>query len=515
VPAQSVERDVVSPLELFFDLVFVFAVSQLSHHLLDHLTWRGAAETLVLLIAVFGVWSGTSFEATLLHVGRSQTQWMLLAVMLAGLFMNAAIAHAFETGTAGLGFVIPLLLVQAGRSMLIIVAAPTRMLRGHYARLLGWILATAPLWLGGAMVQAASRLLWWAGAAVIDLVGTWLAHPLPGRVLRSENVGFDADHMIERCRLFLLIALGESVLTSGTALTDAPRTLLTLVTGTCALVTIVALWALHFAASDRLLTRYVAATTDPIFAARRTVNGLLVVVACLIAVAVGNELVISHPHGHVSVALSLLLFGGPLLYLGSQTSYRWAVIGTRSLPRLAGIAALWWWQGGLAQLHTRQVRLVGVTDHPNGPWVVQRAREFSMRREAVRTAEPSAPRFLIRDRDSKFTSAFDDVFASDGIQTIKTPVQAPNANAFAERWVRTVREECLDWMLIWGRCHLERVLDEYVRHYNDERPHRSLALRPPRSIEVRAGSDAVTVAARVRRRDRLDGLVHEYYQVAA
>jgi low temperature requirement protein LtrA len=133
-PVQPVERDAVSPLELFFDLVFVFAVSQLSHHLLEHLSWRGAAETLVLLIAVFGIWSGTSFEATLLNIGRSPTQWMLLAVMLAGLFMNAAIQDAFEAG--GWAFVIPLLAVQAGRSILMVVAAPTRMLREHYARLL-------------------------------------------------------------------------------------------------------------------------------------------------------------------------------------------------------------------------------------------------------------------------------------------------------------------------------------------------------------------------------------------
>jgi putative transposase len=89
------------------------------------------------------------------------------------------------------------------------------------------------------------------------------------------------------------------------------------------------------------------------------------------------------------------------------------------------------------ELHTRRVRLVGVTDHPNGPWVVQRARELSMRREGDRTAGTSAPRFLIRDRDSKFTRAFDDVFTADGIQIIKTPIQAPNANAVAERWVRT------------------------------------------------------------------------------
>jgi low temperature requirement protein LtrA len=337
---------VVSPLELFFDLVFIFAVSQLSHHLLDHLSWRGAAETLILLTAVFGVWSGTSFEATLLNIGRSQAQWMLLAVMLAGLFMNAAIADAFDTG--GWAFVVPLLVIQAGRSILMIVAAPTRMLRQHYTRLLCWILATAPLWITGAVVQAEVRLPWWAGAAVIDLAGTWLAHPVPGRALHSENVEFDADHMIERCRLFLLIALGESVLSSGTALADAPRTLLTLVTGTGALATIVALWALHFAATGRLLDRYVETTTDPILAARRTLNGLLVSVAGLVAVAVGNELVITHPHGQASVALSLLLFGGPLLYLLSQTLYLWAVIGMRSLPRLAGIAALVA-AGGLSQ----------------------------------------------------------------------------------------------------------------------------------------------------------------------
>jgi low temperature requirement protein LtrA len=115
LPAQSLDKDEVSPLKLFFDVVFVFAVAQLSHHLLEHLTWRGAAETLVMLIAVFGVWSYTSFEATLLNVGRSQTQWMLLAVMLVGLFMNAAVEHAFDTG--GWALVVPLLLIQpAARS---------------------------------------------------------------------------------------------------------------------------------------------------------------------------------------------------------------------------------------------------------------------------------------------------------------------------------------------------------------------------------------------------------------
>jgi putative transposase len=165
------------------------------------------------------------------------------------------------------------------------------------------------------------------------------------------------------------------------------------------------------------------------------------------------------------------------------------------------------------ELGTRQVRLAGITRHPGGPWVVQRARELSMKWSQA----TSTPRFLIRDRDSKFTGAFDDVFTSDGTQIITTPIQAPNANAFAERWVRTVREECLDWMLIWGRRHLERVLGEYVRHYNDQRPHRSLQLRPPSRVDLESMPTPTGVAAAVRvgRRDRLGGLVHEYYQAAA
>jgi low temperature requirement protein LtrA len=211
------------------------------------------------------------------------------------------------------------------------------------------ILATAPLWIAGAISGAEDRLLWWAGAAAIDLAGTWLAHPLPGRMLRSQHVDFDANHMLERCRLFLIIALGESVLSSGTAIADASKGLLTVVTGTCALVTIVVLWKLHFVSSGRLMDRYVETTSDPILAARRTVNGLLVSVAGLIAVAVGNELVIAHPHGQTSVALSLVLFGGALLYLLSQTVYLWAVIGTRSWPRLVGLVALTV-AGGLSQL---------------------------------------------------------------------------------------------------------------------------------------------------------------------
>ena len=130
---------------------------------------------------------------------------------------------------------------------------------------------------------------------------------------------------------------------------------------------------------------------------------------------------------------------------------------------------------------------------------------------ADRVCAPHAIRFLIRDRDSKFSRAFDDVFRSEGVEIIRTPYRAPNANAFAERWVGTVRRDCLDWLLITSRRQLERVLRVYVDHYNHERPHRALELRPPELDQLRNRSSVGEIC----RRDRLGGLIHEYYRAAA
>jgi transposase InsO family protein len=160
------------------------------------------------------------------------------------------------------------------------------------------------------------------------------------------------------------------------------------------------------------------------------------------------------------------------------------------------------------ELSTREVHILGVTDHPTGAYVTQVARNF------VGTLDDRGRsiKFLIRDRDTKFTASFDEVFRSEGIRVINTPVRSPRANAFAERWVRTVRTECLDRMLILGRGQLERVLHEYVGHYNRERPHRGINLDVP----APAGPlEARPPAVNVVRNDVLGGLIHEYHPVAA
>jgi transposase InsO family protein len=158
-------------------------------------------------------------------------------------------------------------------------------------------------------------------------------------------------------------------------------------------------------------------------------------------------------------------------------------------------------------LERRMVFLAGVTAHPVGPWVTQQARNL------VATLEDQGcgVRFLVRDRDSKFVGPFDEVMRSVGARVIKTPFRAPRANAFAERFVRTARAECLDWVLIRSDRHAERVLREFVEHYNNERPHRGIHLEVPVAYLT---FPEFTSLDRVQRSDRLGGLVHEY-RVAA
>ncbi len=161
------------------------------------------------------------------------------------------------------------------------------------------------------------------------------------------------------------------------------------------------------------------------------------------------------------------------------------------------------------ELATRRVRLAGITTNPDGPWVTQQARNLLMQLDD----EGVYPRFLVRDRDSKFSREFAEVFRSVGIRVIKAPVRAPKARAHAERWVGSVRRECLDRILILGRRHLQHVLASYIRHYNEHRPHRSLVQRPPLSrlppSQVQAMADIIDLD-RVRRRDLLGGLIREY-----
>lgn len=157
------------------------------------------------------------------------------------------------------------------------------------------------------------------------------------------------------------------------------------------------------------------------------------------------------------------------------------------------------------ELSTRRVHLAGTTSRPDSAWVTQQARNLAFN-ECLEDKQ-----VLLRDRDSKFSGPFDEVFRTEGLAVVKTPIRAPKANAVAERWVGTARRECLDHILIFGRRHLQRVMGAYVEHYNRARPHRGLDLHPPDPLPPTQSGGEV----RVRRRDVLGGLIHEYLRAAA
>ncbi len=158
------------------------------------------------------------------------------------------------------------------------------------------------------------------------------------------------------------------------------------------------------------------------------------------------------------------------------------------------------------EIRTRRVHVLGVTAHPTGAWTAQQARNLLMN-----LGERAGHfKFLVRDRDSKFTAAFDEVLADNGVRIIKTPVRSPRANSFAERYVGTLRRECLDHLLIYGEQHLRQVLAAYARHYNEHRPHQSREQRPP----LHEPGQAVDVTARIKRTHVVQGLISEYRRAA-
>jgi transposase InsO family protein len=164
----------------------------------------------------------------------------------------------------------------------------------------------------------------------------------------------------------------------------------------------------------------------------------------------------------------------------------------------------------VVEVGSRHVHVLGVTAHPDGAWTAQQARNLLMD-----LGERAARfRFLVRDRAGQFTDAFDAVLAAAGTEVVKIPPRSPRANAYSERWVRTVRAECTDRMLIMGKRHLRAVLAEYATHYNGHRPHRGRDLRPPDHDDASPALVTCLASARIRRRSILGGLIHEYQQAA-
>jgi low temperature requirement protein LtrA len=331
---------VVSPLELFFDLVYVFALGQLSHHLLEHIDLRTGAETLILALAVFYAWYMTAWGVNWLEPDRLPVRALLVGLMFASLLMSVAIGDAFAD-RAWL-FVTGYLLLQVGRSAFLIVALRGRALGEHFVNDLVWELLTGALWVAGAIADGDARLVLWGLAVAATYAGVSALHWLPGRgrAIDLGHTDIAGGHLIERFRLFFIIALGETVLTTGSAFTDEPFELERLLALAIAFTGTVALWWCYFQHAERIGAEAAEAADDAGAVAWWGTWTLSLIVLALIAIAVGDELAIAHPGDDATLGFTILTFGGPALFLLAQVFFQGGALGHVPRSRPLGLAAL-------------------------------------------------------------------------------------------------------------------------------------------------------------------------------
>jgi len=335
--ARDAER-VVSPLELFFDLVYVFAIGQLSHHLVEHVDLRTGAETVIMALAVFYAWYMTAWGANWLEPDRLPVRALLVGLMFASLLMSVAIDDAFG-GRAWL-FVTGYLLLQVGRAAFLIVALRGRPQGEHFVNDLVWELLAGVLWVAGAIVDGDARLVLWAIAVAANYGGAWALHWLPGRGVRVDagHTEIAGGHLVERFRLFFIIVLGETVLTMGNAFADTEFELERLWALVIGFTGAVALGWCYFERAEALGVEAAERDEDAGAVGLWGTWTLTLIVLALIGIAVGDELAIAHPGDEATVGFSVLAFGGPALFLLAQVLFH-QMLGRVPRSRPLGLAA--------------------------------------------------------------------------------------------------------------------------------------------------------------------------------
>ncbi len=329
----------VTPLELFFDLVYVFAVSQLAHHLVEHVDARGMTETLILTLAVMYAWFMTVWTSNWLDADRQPVRLLLLCLMFASLVMSTSVADAFGD-RAGL-FVVGYLAIQIGRTAFAVVAFRGHRLHMHFVNALAWEIGTGAIWVAGIAVDGDARLALWSVAALVSYGGVIAGHPLPGRKSPfSSDSQIYAEHLLERFRLFFLIALGETVLTLGNAFADQSLEADRLLVLAIAFAGSVALWWCYFHRAEEIGARAVQEADKPSRVVGLGNYALILMVIGIVAIAVGDELAIAHPHDPTTLAASVLVFGGPAIFLLAQLVFMRAATGGFSRSRVFACAVL-------------------------------------------------------------------------------------------------------------------------------------------------------------------------------
>lgn len=327
----------VGYLELFFDLIFVFAVTQLSHRLLADVSPGHALETAFLFVAVWWVWVYTTWVMNWLNPEHPQVRMAVFALCFLGLIMSVALPGAF--GDRGLPFALAYCSAQIARSAIMVFASPTASLKANFLRVTIWFCISAPLWIGGAFLEGPARALVWVLALGLDLAGPVMRFRTPGLgASKVTDWDISGEHMAERCALFIIIALGESLLVTGATVEKLPGTAPVWLAFTAAIVSSFAMWWIYFDRGIERGAHYIAHHPEPGRIGRRVYTYIhAIIVFAIIVSAVGDELALAHPVGHLDGRVIATVAGGSLLYLIGCGLFKREIAGFFPLSHIIGV----------------------------------------------------------------------------------------------------------------------------------------------------------------------------------
>ncbi|MEH0936543.1 low temperature requirement protein A [Micromonospora psammae] len=333
-------------LELFFDLVFVFALTRVSQMLIDDVSTHGpyllrqAAETVVLFLALWMVWSVTAWATSVYEPESSGIQLVVVAAMFAALVMAVALPRAFEE--RALVFALGYVAIQVGRPLLITLLLGRHPRRAVTLRLLCWSAISAVAWLAGAVLPSARAVLWTLALAW-DYAGLALGWPVPGRgSTRASEWAVTGEHLAERYQQFFLIALGETILVIGLTFSsgDFSSTGAGAVAFALSFVTTALLWRIYFHRAGHVLTEAIRVARSPGLLGESASWTHLVIVAGVLLTGVGYELVITHPHGRTAPGWLVFVLAGPALFLAARARFEYEIFGRVSRSRVIGVVLL-------------------------------------------------------------------------------------------------------------------------------------------------------------------------------
>jgi low temperature requirement protein LtrA len=336
------QRSRVTYAELFFDLVFVFAVTQISHTLLGRFTPLGVMQTTLLFLGVWWVWVYTAWITNWLNPELTPVRILLFMLMLGGLVLSTSIPKAFES--RGLWFALAYAAMQVGRTVFLLASIPRTQpsIRMNAIRILAWLFASAMFWILGGFAQGSSRLLLWAVALGIEYLSPAVRFWLPKYGASSiEDWAVEGGHMAERCAGFIIIALGESIVVTGATFADLSWSAENITAFVSAFIGSIAMWWIYFHKGVEAGSEQISNSSEPGRLARLAYTYLhMPIVAGIIVSAVADELVLTHPNGHSGLRTVLSSIVGPLLFLIGTILFKRAIRGWLQPSHGAGIAAL-------------------------------------------------------------------------------------------------------------------------------------------------------------------------------